>query len=73
VKDDGRVRLREAKAAFDDFLKIHAEVIMLSRQNSNVKSMELSLGAKRKITAQCQDTLNALQNAVGSRSFRATR
>ncbi len=73
VQGEGKTQLSEAESAFADFIKINAEVLMLSRQNTNVKSMELSLGAKRKITAQCIESLDALQKAVGSRSFRATR
>ncbi len=73
VKGEGKTQLGEAESAFADFLKINEEVLMLSRQNTNVKSMELSLGAKRKITAQCVESLDALQNAVRSKSFRATR
>ena len=65
--------LDKAKAAFADFMKINEEVIRLSRQNTNIKSVELSLGAKRKITGQCEDNLNALQDAVKARSFKATR
>lgn len=73
VKGEGRAPLSEAESALADLLKINSEVLMLSRQNTNVKSMELSIGVKRKITAQCLETLDALQNAVRSRSFRATR
>jgi len=73
MKEEGRAQLSEAGAAFDDFLRIHAEVLSLSRQNTNIRSMELSMGVKRKITAQCRETLGALQNAVGSKAFRATR
>jgi len=49
------------------------EVIGLSRQNTNVKSFELSLGRKRKITAQCDEILSNLQEALRSKEFKATR
>jgi hypothetical protein len=71
--DQSQALLSSAKAAFADFIKINEEVIKLSRQNTNIKSVELSLGAKRKITAQCEEDLNALQDIVKAMSFKATR
>jgi hypothetical protein len=63
----------QAKTAFSEFMEVTAEVIKLSRQNSNIKSLELSLGKKRKVTAQCDEILVAFQEAVQSRTFKATR
>jgi hypothetical protein len=54
-------------------MKLNAQLIALSRQNSNVKSLALSLGKKRMLTATCDDTLRALQDALGKRGFAATR
>jgi hypothetical protein len=54
-------------------MKVTGEVISLSRENTNVKSLELSLGKKRMISAQCEETLSALQEAIRSRTFKATR
>jgi hypothetical protein len=65
--------LASAQAAYDDFQKVTAEVVKLSRQNSNVKSLQLSLGKKRVIAAQCEDILASLQEVVRSRAFKATR
>jgi len=73
VNEEGKAPLIEAKKAYTEFAKVNAEVIELSRQNTNIKSMELSLNRKRKVTAQCEDVLGALQEAVRSRTFRATR
>jgi hypothetical protein len=64
---------REAEAAFTELVAITARVIDLSRRNTNIKSFELSLGRKRKITAQCDEILMSLQEVVQSRSFKATR
>lgn len=63
----------QAKTAFADFIQVTAEVVALSRQNSNIRSLELSLGRKRNLTAQCDETLAAFQKVVQSRSFKATR
>jgi hypothetical protein len=63
----------KAKTAYDELATVTAKVIELSRQNTNIKSFELSLGRKRKITAQCDEILLSLQEAVRSRSIKATR
>jgi hypothetical protein len=66
-----KTALQRAEAAYDmDFTD---RVLEWSRQNTNVKSFELSLNRKRKITAQCEDVLTKLQDAIQSRTFKATR
>lgn len=62
-----------AKKAFSEFMEVTAKVITLSRQNSNIKSFELSLGRKRKIVAQCDEILSAFQDMVRNRNFSATK
>jgi hypothetical protein len=64
---------QEAKTAFNELMKVTAQVIDLSRQNTNIKSFELSLGRKRKIIAQCGEILVSLEEAVKAREFKATR
>jgi hypothetical protein len=74
VEEPEKPSLDAAWAAYQDFQSIHAEIVALSRQNSNVRSFTLSLGQKRKTTARCQDTLAALQEAVQqSMAYKATR
>jgi hypothetical protein len=73
VSPDRQPALRQAQAAYDEFAKVTASVIKLSRQNTNIKSLELSLNRKRNITSQCDEILTSLQDAVQSRSFKATR
>jgi hypothetical protein len=68
-----REAVSQARTAFAAFMHNTAEVIALSRQNSNIKSLELSLGRKRLLTAQCDETLAAFQKVVQSRTFKATR
>ena len=65
--------LEAAKSAYTEFWTINAEVMKLSRQNSNVRSLALSLGQKRKATVQCQDVLAALEEAIQSKAYKATR
>jgi hypothetical protein len=73
VSPDRQPALGQAQAAYDEFAKVTASVIKLSRQNTNIKSLELSLNRKRNITSQCDEILTSLQDAVQSRSFKATR
>ena len=66
--------LHTAWASYKDFQKINAEIVALSRQNSNIRSFALSLGQKRKMTAQCQDVLSALQEKVQQgMAYKATK
>jgi hypothetical protein len=69
----GKAAVDEASTAYADFQKVNAEVVDLSRRNSNVRSLAMSLGQKRKVTAQCQDLLTALQEVTRSERFKATR
>jgi hypothetical protein len=64
VDESGKPFLKAAWASYKDFQNINAEIVDLSRQNSNIRSYALSLGQKRKTTAQCQDMLAALQETV---------
>lgn len=73
VPEEKQASLQEAEAAFEDLASVTKEVIDLSRQNTNIKSLELSLGRKRKITAQCDEILISLQEAFRSKGFKATR
>ena len=73
VAATARPRLTDAATALDRFMTLNAELVVLSRRNSNVKSLALSLGQKRMLTAACEESLQALQNALGKRGFAATR
>jgi hypothetical protein len=65
--------LAAAAAALDRFMSIHAEIVTLSRRNSNVRSLALSLGRKRLVAADCEDRLRALEEALAKHEFTATR
>jgi hypothetical protein len=65
--------LYQAETAYNEFGNVTSKVIELSRQNTNIKSMELSLNRKRKLTSQCEEILMSLQEAILSRSLKATR
>ena len=65
--------LAAATAALDDFVARNREIVALSRRNSNVRSMALSLGRKRTVTARCEDHVRALEQALAEHRFDATR
>lgn len=64
---------QQAAAAYARFMALTTEVLRLSRDNTNIKSTALSLGKKRLISAQCQETLASLQQSVHDQQFKATR
>lgn len=68
-----KVHLDAASVALDRFLSIHKEIITLSRRNSDVRSLALSLGEKRNVTAECEAHLWALEEALAKHEFTATR
>jgi hypothetical protein len=61
--------LRTATAALDRFVDLNMQIIVLSRKNTNVRSLALSLDEKRKITTSCEESLQALQAALAKRGF----
>ena len=65
--------LTSAAAAFDQFKRTHREIISLSRRNSEVRSLALSLGRKRMLTAAADDQLRALEAALTRHEITATR
>jgi hypothetical protein len=62
-----------ATAALDEFSKINADVLSLSRRNSNVRSLAISLGRKRTVAAICDDHLRQLNDALTMHAFAGTR
>ena len=74
VDESGQPWLDAAWAAYKDLQHLNGDIVELSRQNSNVRSYALSLGQKRKMTAQCQGVLTALQEMVRqSMAYTATK
>ena len=66
-------QLAAAAAALDRFNAINAELVALSRRNSNVRSLALSLGRKRTVTAECDAILHTLEETLTKHEFTATR
>jgi hypothetical protein len=53
-----------ALSQFGQYEKLKTQILSLSRANTNVRSLALSLNQKRKAMAVCLDTLNALKVAI---------
>jgi hypothetical protein len=67
------VQLTAAIAAFDRFEDTNREILALSRRNSEVRSLALSLGRKRMVTAVADDQLRGLEEALAKHAFTGTR
>ena len=60
----GNADLQTATANYARFSETKAQILKLSRENTNVHSLNISLNEKRKIMFLCQDALAALKNAI---------
>jgi hypothetical protein len=69
----GGSRVAEATKALDRLMEVNRQIIHLSRRNSNVRSVALSLNQKQSIVASCETDLQALQSALSKRGFVGTR
>jgi hypothetical protein len=68
-----RPQLATAVATLDRFASVSRELLKLSRRNSGVRSLELSLRRKPTLTATCDNSLRSLQDALDKDRFPATR
>uniref|UniRef100_I2Q6W1 Uncharacterized protein n=1 Tax=Desulfovibrio sp. U5L TaxID=596152 RepID=I2Q6W1_9BACT len=73
VTGQGLETLQAACAAFEAFEVVQTEVIRLSRINSNVKALALSMGLKRRVAARCEELLETLRETIDTRLSKATR
>jgi len=68
-----RPRLAAASASLDQFLELNTQIIALSRRNTNVRSLALSLDQKRTLTTACEESLRALRDALAKRGYSSAR
>ena len=71
--DAAKPSIDQASAAYADFQKVNSEILVLSRRNSNVRSLALSLCQKRNVSAECEDRLTAIQESLKNERVAATR
>jgi hypothetical protein len=62
MKDNADIA--KAASGYDRFSKIRVEILKLSRENTNVRSLTISLNQKHKVTLLCQGFLNALKQTI---------
>ena len=73
VQPTSRPQLAAAETALGRFIDYNADIVRLSRRNSNVRSLAMSLDQKRKVAAACEASLRALQDALAQQGFMGTR
>lgn len=73
ARPSSKAHIAAARAALDRFMDLNAQLITLSRRNTNVRSLALSLGRKRMLTAGCEESLRALQDGLAKRGFPGSR
>jgi hypothetical protein len=56
--------LASATAHYAKFTDIRSQILKLSRENTNVRSLTISLNQKRRAMFLCQDALSALEQAI---------
>jgi peptidoglycan hydrolase-like protein with peptidoglycan-binding domain len=50
-------------------MDLNRQIVALSRRNTNVRSLALSLDEKRKLTGSCDESLRALQTALTAHGY----
>lgn len=73
VPEDARATLTAALSALGQFKELTHQIVALSRRNSNVRSLELSLQTKPPLTAACEQSLRTLQDLLAKENLKATR
>ena len=60
----GNANLQTAATSYAQFSTTRSQILKLSRENTNVRSLSLSLNQKRKIMLVCQAAFASLQQAI---------
>ena len=69
VRPASQAKMTAAGTALDRLVATNRQIVELSRRNTNLRSVALSLTEKRPAVAACEDRLHALQAALAKRGF----
>ena len=72
LKPNDTSDIEKARSLYAEFDKLRGQIITLSRENTNVRSLSLSLNEKRQAMLAVQDSLAALQHAIESEEVATT-
>ena len=64
-----RPKLAAANDELNRFMGVNAEIVALSRRNTNVRSLALALNEKPALVAPCDQTLRTLADALAHRGY----
>jgi hypothetical protein len=56
--------LATARARYAELGKLRTQILVLSRENTNLRSSSISLSRKREVTRTCEDALRSLRQAI---------
>jgi hypothetical protein len=73
VQPISQPKLAAASAALDRFMAVNQDIVSLSRRNTNVRSLALSLNEKAKAVSACEDALHRLRDALARRGYSGVR
>ena len=68
-KSSGNPDVETARSSYARLAAIRLEILKLSRENTNVRSLAISLNQKRKVMTVCQAALAALEQAIQEESI----
>jgi hypothetical protein len=66
-------QLTAVASALDRFLEVDQEIVALSRRNTNVRSLALTLGRQRLVAAACEDELRTIEESLSRHGSQASR
>jgi hypothetical protein len=69
VSPRSRPSITAAASALDRLVDVNRQLVQLSRRNTNVRSLALSLSEKRPVIDACEASLHSLQAALSKRGY----
>jgi len=70
LRPSSRQAIGDATTALNGFMDVHAQILVLSHQNTNVRSLAMALKDKPAVVADCDARLRDLTDALAKRGYR---